>query len=57
MRRPRRRASLEQYRHIGAVFERQNQFEADLIAAGFFLEAFTTVDTPDTPATPADTIH
>jgi hypothetical protein len=31
------------------VFERQSQFEADLLSAGFSLEAFTTADAATGP--------
>ena len=51
------RVSLEHYQHVMQVFERQSQFEADLLSAGFSLEEFTTAEAATTPMLRSDTVH
>lgn len=51
------RVSLEHYQHVTQVFERQSQFEADLLSAGFSLEEFTTTETPAAPMLRSATVH
>lgn len=55
-------ATVEYYRHVAEVFERQCRFEADLLSAGFSLEDFSTAETAAAPALGApaavrETIH
>jgi hypothetical protein len=53
----RRRASLEHYRQVTPVFERQSPFEADRLSAGFSLEEFTSAEATPDPAPLAETVH